>query len=87
MITLAENLEYNTDIPFEEQSDTVKEWIKTTISKIKPIEEFEPAGKVNRVVLQKWDFGTFKIEKSYMYPYPSDSPINGIIGEEKIILK
>ena len=80
MIQLNSELIYNTELPFEEQSYEVKEFINVKMNAYPPIETTEPAGAVPRVLLQEWDFGVYKVYKQYYYRNPADSDMNGLIA-------
>lgn len=87
MIQLNSELIYNTELPFEEQTNEVQQFINNKMNGNAPLETFEPAGKTPRVILQEWDFSTYKILKQYYYQNPPESDRNGIISGEIIKIK
>lgn len=87
MIQLNSELTYDTELSFEEQLSEVKQFINEKMESNIPIETFEPAGVVPRVILQEWDFSTYKILKQYYYQNPPESDRNGIISGEIIKIK
>lgn len=87
MIQLNLRLEYNTELSFEEQTNEVQQFINNKMNGNVPLETFEPAGKTPRVILQEWDFSTYKILKQYYYVNPPESDKNGIIAGEVIKIK
>ena len=87
MIQLNSELIYNTELPFEEQTDEVKQFINDKMNAYVPLETTEPAGRTPRVILQEWDFETYKVYKQYYYANPPESDKNGIISEEIIKIK
>lgn len=87
MIQLNSELTYNTELSFEEQTNDVKEFIFNKMNYNMPLETTEPAGLVPRVILQEWDFGTYKVYKQYYYANPPESNRNGVILGEIIKLK
>lgn len=84
MIQLNSELTYNTELPFEEQTNEVRQFILDKINSNFPMEITEPAGITPRVVAQEWYFTGFRIIKFYQYMNPPESDKNGIILSETI---
>ena len=80
MIQLTEKLEYDTELPYDEQSEGVKGFITNQMNTNIPQEEFEPAGVMPRVILQTWVFDNYEITQTYSYANPPESYKNGVIS-------
>ena len=80
-ITLSENIKYDSEKTFEEQTDDCKNFLNIELGKLKPTEETEPAGVFSRITKQTYKLGNFTITKTFVYLNSSNSNENGIVKE------
>ena len=88
MIQLTENITYNPEIAFDEQTEEVKEHINHLIAGKQPDDKTEePAGVHPRPLTHIWVFENFKVVRTFSYVYPVSHPANKQMESETLTLE
>jgi hypothetical protein len=77
--------DYNRDLSFNEQTDVIKDFIKFFCEIIHPYKSItELAGVYPRPLKEWYRVDIYDFIKTYIYAYPANSDMNGIISSTNI---
>jgi len=79
IVQLTEDIFWNTELPFNEQSEECKEFVLANTISGAFFTDIEPAGVYPRITKEKFQYEDIIFIKTYEYEYPADHKLNGLI--------